>query len=399
MSYRTLIIHLTTLAYIVLCLIIAAWALRSFHSRLNSPVGTLSLAGLAIVRIALVMATSLVLGGLFAAVIRHHAFAFIRFFSVAVFLILPLTLIALAAIIWTTRPFSPGPLSAVVLSLPMLTLAGALFGIYIYARFIEPYNICTTIHQVRSEKLIGLTRPIRIAVLADIQTDNVGAYERRVFAQTLRLNPDMILFAGDYLECLDHRSYQLQTEKLSRMLRDMDFKAPLGVFAVPGNAEARSETRCLDPTIVHWLSDQTVVIERDGLSVSLTGLSIWNSNSLLGNRRKVLAPLKPSQFNIVLGHMPSFVLDLKFPHQVDLCLCGHTHGGQICLPYIGALVTACRLPRAQVSGRHQINGTDLVISRGTGMERTWAPRLRLLCPPEIVVIDLMPPEWNSDAEE
>ncbi len=134
MSYRTLIIHLTTLAYIVLCLIIAGWALRSFHAQLSNPLGTLSLASLVIMRIIFVMAASLVLAGLFAVVIRHHAFAFIRFFSVAVFLILPLTLIALAAVIWTSGASPPGPFSTVVLSLPILALAGALFGIYIYSR-------------------------------------------------------------------------------------------------------------------------------------------------------------------------------------------------------------------------------------------------------------------------
>lgn len=393
MSNRTLIVHLSSLTYLLLCLILSVWALRSFNNKLDQSTGPLSLSGLLIGHIVPLIAASFILAALFALFSRHHSFALVRFVSIAIFFVLPAMLIALA--IRSSSHSTEAPRFAAALSVPMLAIAGLLIGTYIYARFIEPYRPQMSFYKVSSKKLAGLKQPLRIVVLADIQADHLSDYEQSVFNKTLQLKPDLILFAGDYLECPDRLAYQVQAKKLSRMLSDMNFQAPSGSFAVTGNAEAYFGATCFDRTSVQWLPDRSVIIERDGVSINLTGLSIWNSDDLSGHRQVVLAHLDSSQFNIVLAHMPNFVMDLKQQHYVDLCLCGHTHGGQIRLPYIGALATACRIPRSQASGHHRINGTDLIMSRGIGVERNWAPRLRFLCPPEIVVVDLMPLEQNS----
>ncbi len=75
----------------------------------------------------------------------------------------------------------------------------------------------------------------------------------------------------------------------------------------------------------------------------------------------------------------------------DLMLAGHTHGGQVCLPVLGPLLTPSGSPRSWASGATAMPGDrTLVVSRGVGMERQGAPRLRFLCRPELVVIDLKP---------
>ena len=93
-------------------------------------------------------------------------------------------------------------------------------------------------------------------------------------------------------------------------------------------------------------------------------------------------------FQIVLGHAPNFALG---DVDADLLIAGHTHGGQVRLPWIGPLVTLSAVPRAWAAGATQLSGgRTLVVSRGVGMERVTAPRLRFLCRPQLVVIDVVP---------
>jgi predicted MPP superfamily phosphohydrolase len=72
----------------------------------------------------------------------------------------------------------------------------------------------------------------------------------------------------------------------------------------------------------------------------------------------------------------------------DWYLCGHTHGGQIRLPLIGALFSSSRLGRRFVMGRYTVGKLQLYVTRGVGMEGLGAPRARFLCPPEIVLWEI-----------
>ena len=91
--------------------------------------------------------------------------------------------------------------------------------------------------------------------------------------------------------------------------------------------------------------------------------------------------------------MPNFALGQV---QADLLVAGHTHGGQVQLPLIGPMVVNCRIPHRWAAGFTDLRGGGkLLVSRGIGMERGYAPRLRFLCRPELVVIDLTPETKGS----
>jgi hypothetical protein len=94
------------------------------------------------------------------------------------------------------------------------------------------------------------------------------------------------------------------------------------------------------------------------------------------------------RFHLVLGHSPNFALGRV---EADLLVAGHTHGGQVRLPLVGPLITLSAVPRSWAAGLTELpGGGQLLVSRGLGMERAGAPRLRFLCRPELVVIDLIP---------
>ena len=75
----------------------------------------------------------------------------------------------------------------------------------------------------------------------------------------------------------------------------------------------------------------------------------------------------------------------------DLLVAGHTHGGQVRLPFFGPLVTLSTVPRSWASGlTERPGGGRLVVSKGIGLERGLAPRLRFNCRPEVLILRLRP---------
>ncbi len=263
-------------------------------------------------------------------------------------------------------------------------LAVIVAGIGIDAFIVEPASL-----EVRHEKVYSskLHKPIRIAVMSDLQTDHVGNYERNVFKQIMAAQPDMVLLPGDYIQAYAN-DYSNQVDKLRAILRDLNVSAPLGVYATQGDAERPYEwTEIFKglPITVFPISDTIAVKNKSEPrdEISLTALTLKDSTHL---GYKIPASNK---FHIVVAHRPDYMLSAN---EGDLFIGGHTHGGQVQLPIYGPLVTFSQAPRKWCGGCcvTQEDGRSYVITRGVGMERERAPRLRFLCRPEIVIIDIVP---------
>lgn len=94
---------------------------------------------------------------------------------------------------------------------------------------------------------------------------------------------------------------------------------------------------------------------------------------------------------ILLYHSPDLAPEAA-ELGIDLQLSGHTHGGQVRLPFYGAVITGSLYGKALEVGRRQIGSLTLYVTRGLGMEGAGAPRVRFLCPPEIIL-------WEMDGSE
>lgn len=297
----------------------------------------------------------------------EDGFGFLRLLAWGVFLHGPLLGAALAALAWRGHRR---------LALAAAAVAVGLVGIAADAFLVEPRWLEVTHHRVPTAKL---ERPLRIVVLADLQTDRIGAHETSALERARRLEPDLVLFAGDYLHLHDVERYRAEIERFRQTLAESALAAPLGMFAVRGNVDRanwREAFRGLPVAVV----EDTATFELPGLA--LTALSLEDSfdtaASVAGSER----------FHIVFGHAPNFALGAV---GADLLVAGHTHGGQVRLPGIGPLLTLSEVPRRWAAGLTAIApGKTLVVSRGIGMERAYAPRLRFLCRPELVVIDVVP---------
>ncbi|MFN2167709.1 MAG: metallophosphoesterase, partial [Anaerolineae bacterium] len=137
------------------------------------------------------------------------------------------------------------------------------------------------------------------------------------------------------------------------------------------------------------LEDRAVVLEAGNRRLWLLGLNCTRDLAADGARlRALLAGVPPGEFRLLLYHTPD-LMPQAAEAGVDLYLAGHTHGGQWRVPGLGAILTSSRFWKRYEAGHYRESGTDLYVSRGLGLEGFGAPRVRLFCPPEVVVVTLV----------
>ena len=251
-------------------------------------------------------------------------------------------------------------------------------GCYVWAREVEPFRLEITTARVTSPRLSGLAAPVRVACVADLQTDAIGAYEVSVFDRLVELQPDLVLFLGDYLQ-LPADELRAELPKLHTQLARLTPR--LGMFAVDGDVDwpGGGVNGVFAGTKVTPLVDGDAQLP--GVPIDVHGLSRMRSRAPRFDAGMV-KKLGGERFPIVIGHAPDFMLAvLRDGLQADaLLVAGHTHGGQIQVPGFGPLVTLSAVPRWLAGGGVFLRGGSwLVCSRGIGMERDMAPRLRFWC--------------------
>ena len=261
----------------------------------------------------------------------------------------------------------------------LIVCAAVLSSICLDAFVIEPNWLEVSRVRITSDKI---SRPVRIVVLADLQTDRLGDYERMVLRRVLSEKPDIILLAGDYLQAPCGQRGEL-AEQFNEYLREIGFTAPEGVFAVQGNVDGGRWWDVFDGLDIQAVSQRESF---DVAGLRLSCLSLTDS----GNTGLYLPNDTPDRFHVVLGHKPDYALGII---EADLMVSGHTHGGQVRIPLFGPVITHSRIPHAWAAGLTDLSdGSKLLVSRGVGMERQRAPRMRFFCRPELVVIELSPPK-------
>lgn len=225
--------------------------------------------------------------------------------------------------------------------------------------------------------------------ISDIQADWITDYEKRVVSQAMALAPDLILLTGDYVQPRLAPTRTQARADFRALLRRNGFRAPLGIFAVRGDVDV-DWPEVLDGTGARLLGDSSArVALPGGAHLTIMGLTPGTSR---GHRQASLEALLRSapagDLRLVMGHNPDFVIGLAGAGLADLAIAGHTHGGQVALPFLGAPYTKSRLPRLYASGLHDYQGMPLHVSAGVGMERGTAPQIRFLCPPEICLLEI-----------
>jgi predicted MPP superfamily phosphohydrolase len=229
-------------------------------------------------------------------------------------------------------------------------------------------------------------RTLTAAFLSDI---HVGPYKgekwvRKLVESTNALNPDLILLGGDFL----YRN----ADALPDLSPFKDLKAPFGVYAILGNHDewkaGQEAIAWFQSSGIPLLINRNLRKEKDGQKISIAGADDdWYGETDLAAAFKDLAP---DDVAVVMLHNPDLAIPaaamLKGRPGPTFFFSGHTHGGQIRLPFWGSVMPLPhRLGRKYDRGVFAIDGIPLIIGAGLGEA---GPRARLFCPPEIVLAEL-----------
>ena len=166
--------------------------------------------------------------------------------------------------------------------------------------------------------------------------------------------------------------------------------APLGVYAVtgtPGVDTPAAVQAIFSGLEIVLLQDQVFHLELEDQVLYIIGVSNLGRERDAAALQSLSAQIPPDAYSLLLYHTPDLI-ETASAAGTDLYLAGHTHGGQIRLPFYGALVTLSAYGKQYEMGQYQLGPTTLYISRGLGMEGLGLPRARFLCPPEIVLLEL-----------
>jgi predicted MPP superfamily phosphohydrolase len=223
-------------------------------------------------------------------------------------------------------------------------------------------------------------KKVRLLQISDLHLSSFNHYFAKVARQVAELQPDLIVLTGDYLE--EERNIR----GVLNFLKEL--KATHGIYAVQGNweywsrLEGENLRRHFAGVGIKLLINERADLEVNGRALSIFGLDYPSATDHLHQLQK---EVDPQRFNLLLSHVPAFAHE-QLNQNINLILSGHTHGGQVRLPFLPPLY----LPRYSgrfVAGFYHVSQhrIPLYVSRGVG---TSVMPLRFFCRPEIGLFEL-----------
>jgi hypothetical protein len=232
---------------------------------------------------------------------------------------------------------------------------------------------------------------IKIAHLSDIQTLQFSGREERALELVNQFDPDVVVITGDLTASGQHPVLVAHLHDwLSRL------KTKTKRYVVNGDSDLQFD-ELVRGAAVTYLKDTGESLEVNGARLYFGGLD---------NRRRppdpkhCLGGAPADATKIFLAHNPDYFLS-PTPVRADLGLAGHTHGGQVHIPGLGPVLTFTHIgpryaegvfPKSKLEPELPWNSDNIVICPGLGMEGGYAPRVRLLCPPSVVLLTIRGPQ-------
>jgi hypothetical protein len=261
----------------------------------------------------------------------------------------------------------------------LLRLAFKLTGIY--GRGVRN-STALTIKKVefRFPKLPPAFHGFRILHLSDFHVDGVDGLAERLVSMLKDLRPDLCVFTGDYrFELMGpcDAVYPRMRKIVSSIC------AAHGTLAILGNHDAAEIAYRLEDMGVTMLVNEAVELRKDESSIWIAGLDD-QFDYRCADLPRALNTVPQGAFTVLLAHDPQLYQG-AVEHGVALYLCGHTHAGQIRLPFLGAVKKNAPVPRKLVQGKWAAGNMQGYTSWGAGCSTI---PVRYNCPPEIAVIEL-----------
>jgi predicted MPP superfamily phosphohydrolase len=259
-------------------------------------------------------------------------------------------------------------------------------GVGYWGTFVEPFRLVSEEVTVELDPRRAGTTPLRVAVLADLQSCEVDLHLREAVRRAQAFEPHLILLPGDLMQCTGPGHRERAVVQFRELLAPL--WAPLGVWFVMGNCDwPPTVARAFEGTEVRVLENESVRLVHEDRTLVLAGADFGERAA--GFVAGLGTDLGEEEVLLLVAHYPDSALYLPSDSRVDLSIAGHTHGGQVRLPFFGPPITLSRVARAVAGGGlHELQGNLLYVSRGVGCERASAPRVRINCPPEVSLLTL-----------
>lgn len=265
-----------------------------------------------------------------------------------------------------------------------------------WAFWYEPDSLTVKNYDIKVSDFPAAFDNFKIVVISDIHGGSNFITEeriRKVVELANAQNPDLIVLLGDYVsqQYFDRAKLKMPMAKIADSLQGLQAKQ--GVYAVLGNHDGWYDDaivrRELERVGCRVLENEAVIIEQNEAKFRLLGLKDalrfkdWNDYSI--QAKKALEKVEPTGKIIVLEHnpdaIPALLSGFATPNDLSLILAGHTHGGQVNLPLIGAPIVPAN--KKYTIGLIEENGVQIFVTPGIG---TSIFPVRFRVPPEISVL-------------
>lgn len=256
----------------------------------------------------------------------------------------------------------------------LLFIVGVLLAIWAFG--FEPNMLKVATYRVAKPELSGL----KIAFASDFHI--APRHKKRLEKIVKKINEqkaDLILLGGDFVK--GHKfETSMPIEEIAQELSKLD--APLGVVSVLGNHDwwqnGQKIKEVLQDSGIVVLENENQKLIYNGRLLLLAGLADYNTRKV-----DIDKALSETENNVLLlTHSPDVFPEI--PQKVFLTLAGHTHGGQVTLPWWGALLVPSKYGKKYEGGFIEENGKKMIVGKGLG---TSLLPVRLGCMPEIVVVE------------
>ncbi len=268
-----------------------------------------------------------------------------------------------------------------------LILLISLSALLWYSLIFEPNNIQVERISITIENLPEEFEGTKIAHLTDFHSYNFGEREKRVLEILEDIDPDFVFITGDFI---DHKTKDINS--CQEFWRELGNKYQGKIFGITGNheywnndIEAKDFKNLLEESGIVVLDNKNEKIFQGDEYIYLLGVDDPHTGN--DDLEKAAAGAEEDIPKILLAHSPDIVNDLESlkKEDVELILAGHTHGGQIVIPFVQPYWTPTKNHGRYASGLFEIGGTYLYVNRGIGMA---VLPVRFNCPPEVTVIEL-----------
>jgi predicted MPP superfamily phosphohydrolase len=270
-----------------------------------------------------------------------------------------------------------------------LVLVGAalLFcALGLWAFWLEPASLTIRRQTIRIPNWHPEHQDLRVAVLTDLHVGSPHAGLDKLKAVVTRTNeegPDLVIILGDLViqEVVGGRF--IEPELIAGVLGGL--RAPMGVFAVLGNhdwwLDGHRVTAALQRAGIRVLENDAAVVQRGGRTFWVVGIAdLWTRKPDIAGSLGQTDGTNPV---ILITHNPDIFPDV--PAVVSLTLAGHTHGGQVNLPFVGRPIVPSDFGQRYAMGHIVEDGRHLFVSGGVG---TSILPVRFRVPPEVVILTL-----------